>query len=184
MVFSSSYNSDQREFITGLTRVLNPSYVLEFGTQQGSSAIALGKGMSAGSTLVTYDLFEPQYDKPPYGDTHSNWELAFNNIAAADLLCDVKVKKGSAGDWFDQDKRGIDLLHIDICNHYDNVSQILTPLHGWINGVILLEGGIENRWQKEHGFSSYLPLLPPWKYITIPFNDHNAITIVDTQGDK
>jgi len=179
-MFSTSYNAEQRSFITSLVRVLNPSYALEFGTQQGSSAIAIGKGMQKGSKLVTYDLFSPQYDKPPYSDTHASQELAFNNIAAAGLECDTEIRKGDQGDWFSSNKRGIDLLHIDICNHYDNVARIIGTLEGWINGVILLEGGIHNNWQKEHGFAPFTLLLSSWQYITIPFNDHNAITIVST----
>ena len=81
----------------------------------------------------------------------------------------------------------INLLHIDICNHAGNLFPILFQVRQYVKNTILLEGGVFNNWQKKCEFEPYKEKLvadyPDFEWVTLPFNDHNAITIGSRRYD-
>jgi len=180
---STSYNEDQLGFITSLVKVIDPKTVFEIGAQQGHSAIALGMGMWSNSKLVTCDRFEEKYPDPPYAATHASMAETIKNLEAAGLQCDWQVTKCPYQEELERFPEGkIDLIHIDICNHFDNIQPILEHIFNkeYRIKLILLEGGVHNHWQKKHGFDCYTEAIEPFwdRFITIPFDENHAITIV------
>ena len=189
MTFSSSYETPgMAELITMLVKQVSPVNVLEIGTQQGGSAQIIVEAMTLGGAFTTCDLFEPKYRSPPYGDTHCSKEKAEENLMSYKDTVYIRVLPYGYPDLLDQlSSRDVDLLHIDICNHYDNLQPILydivanNTIH--VRKMILLVGGIHNKWQQQCGFNSYAPMLKKswlhaWEHATIAFNDHNAITVL------
>lgn len=183
-IFSSSYKTPEvDELITSIVRVASPKKVVEIGAQQGKSTVLIAKGLESDAVIHTYDLFEKEYRSPPYLDTHANQQTVLDNLKAAGVCCSYTVNKGSGEDAL-LTHNDIDLLHIDICNHYHNVRPLLLLAVDKVKSTILLEGGIANNWQKKHDFRPYGPMLEEdwvkhaWTYATIPFNEHNAVTIM------
>jgi catechol 2,3-dioxygenase-like lactoylglutathione lyase family enzyme len=183
-IFSSSYKSPEVDsFITSFVATISPNKVVEIGAQQGKSTVLIAKGLDKTAEIYTYDLFEKSYDSPPYLDTHADKEIVISNLKTAKVKCGFSVNKARGEEALKQHDK-IDLLHIDICNHYDNLKPLLELAVDKVSKAILLEGGIENSWQKKYGFKPYDSLLQEdwiaskWSYITIPFNEHNAITIL------
>jgi hypothetical protein len=191
MVFTSSYyERHQRDFITNLVACINPVVALEIGTQQGNSAIAIAKGMKTG-VLYTCDLFEETYRVEPHGPTHANHAAAVQNLREAGLKIPVEVVIGNhnTGMRAAMAHGDIDLVHIDVCNHLTSVAVILGDLLAAKQPTkcVILEGGIYNKWQKSGGFDSYRSFLETpevssgWTWSTIPFNSHNAITVMTSR---
>jgi len=185
MIFTTSYMDESiSTLITSFVRALNPQVVIEIGTQQGYSASLIVKGMTIGSKFITYDLFQDKYENPPYSNTHSNKDIAIENIKSFNPVCQWDVCNGSYTDALKLFPEGIDLLHIDICNHYDNLLPILDLFKDLIYKGMILEGGIENHWQKQYGYKCWnLIMSESWfvnrfQYITIPFKKSNSITLV------
>ena len=189
MTFSSSYETPgMADLIAMLVRLVDPISVLEIGTQQGGSARIIAEAMTSGGYLTTCDLFEPKYRSPPYGDTHCSKEKAEENLRECGYRTSIKVLTAGYPDLVPKlSSRTVDMMHIDICNHYDNLKPILFDVIGRsvidVRKMILLEGGIYNKWQKQCGFYSYAPILKEswlcnWGHATIAFNDHNAITVL------
>lgn len=188
-IFSTSYKTDESiNFLTSFVSLVKPTTVVEIGCQQGRSTIALAKGLSSEAKMFTFDLFEKKYSSPPYGETFANEEIVKHNLIDAQLDQIVSVFQGDHLKALEIIPSTIDMLHVDICNHYDNLRPVLYDILSRIEikKAILLEGGIFNQWQQKCGFKSYSSLLREqfialrWNYITIPFAScsvHNAITI-------
>lgn len=182
-MFTSSYKSEEiSNFITSFVKLIQPDIVVEIGCQQGYSAIVIGKGLPSTSIIYTYDIFEDKYLNFPYSATHSNYDLAISNILTSSLTCQVEVHK-LAGDAALKNHDSIDLLHIDICNHYDNIRPLLMEALPKVKHAVLLEGGGYNRWQKKYNYKPYFTIFEEsvckdWDHITIQENEHNAITIL------
>lgn len=158
MIFTTSYkNEGFKKIITGIVQVTNPQIAVELGTQQGASAILIGKALKDGK-LFTYDSFDEKYDNPPYAETHADLRQTLRSIKAAKLdNTKVEVTPYDAFRVADLYK-SVDLLHIDICNHYDNIKKLLRQWYLKVNKVILIEGGGYNQWQKEYKFKPFYPL--------------------------
>ena len=191
MVFSSSYREQcQRDLITNIVACINPSVSLEVGTQQGNSAIAIAKGMKTG-VLYTCDLFEEAYRVGLHGPTHASYAVTVQNVKEANLKIPVEVVIGDhkVGISTAMAHGNIDLVHVDVGNYLVTISAILRDLlaANQPTKCILLEGGIHNKWQKTCGFDSYRPFLETqevfsgWTWSTIPFNSHNAITVMTSR---
>lgn len=181
-VFTTSYKTPEiEEFITALVRLANPQTVVDIGTQQGKSAILLGRGLGEDAKLFSYDLFEEKYTAPPYSNTHSNMTLAKENIDLAGLKCLWSIRKKSGVEAI-ADFESIDVLHIDICNHTDNVKPILDAARSKVKKYILLEGGVPNAWQQKHGYTTFADLLKDYTEFTFcvfKINEEgNAITVM------
>lgn len=185
MIFTTSYNDENiSNIITSFVKLLNPKKTIEIGTQQGYSASLITKGMDYESEFITFDIFQDKYNNPPFAETHSNKELAKKNIANSNPLCKWDVRTGNHLDAFAVSKEGIDLLHIDICNHYDNLKPILSLFKDLIYKGMILEGGIKNHWQEKYNYRCWDSIMSyPWffkrfQYITIPFGNNNSVTLV------
>lgn len=174
MIFTTSYKSEgMEELLTALVKTVGAKTAIEFGTQQGHSAILLAKG---GARVKTYDLFEEKYNAEPFKETHANLLKALKNTEKYNIQVyqkDVnKVKPVKC-----------DVLHIDICNHRDNVYPLLENWQSKVKKMIILEGGVYNKWQKKYKFETYLPaldveIMSKWHFLTIKGENGYAITIL------
>lgn len=188
--------------------------ILELGTQQGGSTCFFIDTLrhlkpKDSIRITTVDTFESTYKQPPFSSTHANKQKAveniltmFSNVAVksqdvdsntVSILTDnnlVKIVTSSAAEFVSREDNGVyyDLIHIDICNHADNVKPIFDALqyrseqgYGYLPSVILLEGGKRNHWQTEHGFESFLPILESNTWVKDNF-DINVIDVDDTNS--
>lgn len=154
---STSYKTQGlKEIIQGLVKVYQPKTVVELGTQQGSSAVLIAKHLKG--RLTTVDLFEEKYRKPPFNKTHANYLKAIKNIYLSGEFKKVTILVEDAL-LSHLHFNNIDMLHIDICNHYDNVKPILKNWYKKVTKFIILEGGTFNHWQRKGGFKSFYPIL-------------------------
>ena len=153
------------ELITNLVKTVQAKTAIELGTQQGHSAILLAKG---GARVRTYDLFEEKYPKPPHKATHANYMKALENTFKYDIHIGIK-------DVFKVKPVNCDILHIDICNHKHNVNKLVRNWFPKVSKLIILEGGILNKWQKKYGFK---PFIPKMKHIILKGENGYAITII------
>jgi hypothetical protein len=170
------------DILRGLVRVYDPGMVVELGTQQGASAIILAQAMTHGQ-LWTFDSYLTEYDKPPYARTLASFAATKFNIKQAGLESRINVCYGDAY-IAHLEFEEVDILHIDLCNHYDNLSVILPHWRYRVRQAIILEGGGYNKWQREHNFKPFYPLLQR-HYVTdfftpivIKKNEDYALTIL------
>lgn len=188
-IFTTSYDDLACGLITALVQNVRPKTVIEIGCQQGRSTVALAAGMQAGSKLISVDLFEEKYDAPPYLETHASLEKALENLRASNPACEFEVRKQDGVLLADEIEGNVDVLHVDVCNHERNLYPILQSWHEKVSKLIILEGGIYNKWQQRYGFASYRAMLrekwlAAWDAVTIPFNDHNSITVMAKTPDS
>lgn len=183
MIFSTSYKGRGfRELISGLVKIYEPKTIVELGTQQGSSAILMAKAMEKGH-LYAYDLFQERYSKPPYNLTKSNLIKTKKNIAANKLTNKITIRRKDALLAY-RDFKKIDMLHMDIGNYYETVYSVLSKWHNKVNKLIILEGGVFNRWQRKCGFRPFNKVLETpfiknnYDKVVIQKDDHYAITIL------
>lgn len=177
---STSYNSQQLNLLTILAKVINPCFIVEVGTQQGHSAVALGSALTVEGELITCDTFASHYNQPPFAETAANQVKALCNLNNAGLTCSYQVRQASFEDIAKElVGRNIDIIHIDICNHLDNITPILKTILDLQVRFIFLEGGQYNHWQKKYGYQPYTSILPVFfrEFCTIPFDDSHALTI-------
>lgn len=183
MMTTSKYEENGfADIISGLVKVYNPKVVVELGTQQGASAIIFGKALKDG-LVYTYDLFGSNYKQSPYSETHADLEATLENIEKNNLTDKIIVTPLDALEVAERwDK--VDILHIDLCNHYDNVRPLLHQWYKKVNQLIILEGGGFNKWQKEHAFIPFSFALQDrcihdyYNYVTATKNEDYAITIL------
>ena len=186
--FTTSYITPaSRELIGSFVRLMDPKLTVEIGTQQGSSATLIGCNMGKESSLYTFDLFQDQYANPPYAATHADMSAAITNMNNANLSCEWRLFVGDhtlALDIIKASGLTIDLLHIDICNHYDNVRPVLSALLPYVAKAVILEGGVLNQWQQKHNYKPWHFILEEewfasyWRSLIIPLsNNHNAVTL-------
>jgi len=183
-VKSTSYGVfDFEAIFIALAKFYNPKVAVEVGTQQGGSAIALGRGMESGSKLFVYDKFDDSYDYPPHGPTWASMNVTKRNLDEAKLNCDVEVRKGDVFEVHENHK-SIDVLHLDTGNQYDLLTDLLPLWLPKVTSAVILEGGIENRWQRDHGYKPYRPILDEplvadeWDHVTFCRDDHYAMTLL------
>lgn len=159
MVVGTSYlDPTLKRAVHNAAWVCNPRATVEFGTQQGSSSLLIAKAMGPGTRFYTYDTFEPNYSEPPYAETRADYDAAIKTLTDAGLRCQWKVLRLRAEDAWELHNE-VDLLHIDICNHYNNVRPLLLQWVAKVNKLIILEGGVHNQWQKRNDFAPFLPVL-------------------------
>ncbi len=170
MITTSYIGKGFKKLIAGLVEICDPKTIVELGTQQGASAILMAKAMGEGH-LYTYDLFEKRYPKPPYAPTRADFIMAQKNIAANKLQKKITIRKKDAF-WAYKDFKKVDILHIDLCNYNENVRLVLSKWYTKVNKLILLEGGIINKWQREKRFK------PFDRVLNMPFIKNNYEKIV------
>jgi hypothetical protein len=158
MITTSKYEENGFDkIIEGLVQVYNPKIVVELGTQQGASAIIIGKALKDGK-LWTFDLFDEKYPSPPYSDTKADLGQTLLNIKEANMEDKIVVVPFDAMQVYKQFPE-VDILHIDLCNHYHNVEPLLIQWRYKVNRCMILEGGGYNKWQQEHNFQPFYLLL-------------------------
>lgn len=162
------------QLLTNLVKSVGTRRAIEFGTQQGHSAVLIAKG--ATGTVYTYDTFSEAYNQPPFKPTHANYEKALKTTGNYDIW----VRKA---DVFKIKPVSVDTLHIDICNHYDNVKPLLEAWQSKIKKMIILEGGVYNKWQKKYGFNPFNTILTEmfmrdWNHVVIRGEGGYAMTVL------
>lgn len=185
-IFTTSYSDQACNLITALVKSVRPTTAIEIGCQQGRSTVAIAAGLESTARLVSADLFEEKYDAPPYLETHASQEKALENLRASNPICEFEIRKQSDAQLASEIRGNVDLLHVDICNWFGNLEPILNRWQEKVNKMILLEGGMRagNSWQRKYGFKPWREILDGgvffahWDSCTIPFNDHNALTVM------
>lgn len=164
MVTTSYKSKGMEELITALAKSVGARKIVELGTQQGHSAILLAK---SGASVTTYDLFEEIYSEPPFKETHADYEKAIKNT----IKYNISIRRKNA---VNVKPVKCDVLHIDICNHAGNVSDLVDKWYGKAK-LILLEGGVLNKWQKKYKFKPYIPR---YNHTIIKGENGYALTII------
>ena len=184
MVFTTSYISQvAKDYLSAITSLIDPKVVVEIGTQLGISGVCIAKEICKEGEFISFDTYTKEYVGEPKLPTHANLINATKYFEASNIRCNWKLLKGT---YIKVDNlfTSIDLLHIDICNHYDNLKPILEILLHKVTRAIIIEGGIKNHWMKKYNFKSYLPMLSEdwikkdWKYIIIRFDENHATTLL------
>lgn len=191
-IFTTSYDETACELIAALIRAVDPMLVVEIGCQQGKSTTAIARGLRREARLIAVDRFEEKYEAPPYLETHASLEKTRENLASSGVTCQYEVRKQDGLVLADEIEGNIDALHIDVCNHLGNLEPILNRWQEKVGKLILLEGGTRtgNKWQNKYGFKPWREILDSgvypahWDSITIPFNDHNALTVMTRKSIK
>lgn len=170
MSFTTSYKSPgMEELLTYLPMSVGAKKIVELGTQQGHSAILLAK---SGAHVDTYDSYDEKYSNYPFKDTHADIDKALKNTAKYDIHVfkgDVQLLKPKI----------CDVLHIDICNHEDNIKSIVFNWANKVKKMIILEGGALNKWQKKYGFNPYYPYnYTDWTSVIIEGKKGYAMTVM------
>ena len=183
MITTSKYEENGfAEIISGLVKVYDPKLVVELGTQQGASAIIIGKALKQGK-LHTYDSFAETYDLPPHAKTKADPKVALMEIDRVGLTDKIEV---FGEDAFKVYMRYdvVDILHIDLCNHYSTIARLFNQWRYKVTKCIILEGGGYNKWQRELGFKPFTPLLRRhvitnlYDVVIITKNEDYALTIL------
>lgn len=183
MITTSKYEENGFDLIIeGLIKVYNPKIVVELGTQQGASAIIIAKALKNGH-LFTYDNFDVKYSNPPYAATQADFGETLIHLYTAGVSGKVFVERGDAFEAH-KDFDTVDILHIDLCNHYMNVEPLLIQWRYKVNKCIILEGGGYNKWQREHDFMPFYLLLSKhfvrdsYHVVIIKKDENYALTIL------
>ena len=184
MITTSKYEENGfADIISGLIKIYEPGVVVELGTQQGASAIIIGKALRHEAKLYTYDFFEDKYSDPPYAETHASKEAAEYYIYSAGISRRVEIRTKDAMQ-VHQDFDEVDMLHVDLCNYYDNILVVLSQWRKKVRQAIILEGGGFNRWQRGLGFRPFYPILDKhlvvslYNVIILKKNEDYALTIL------
>ena len=131
-----------------------PSTIIEFGVLHGFSTTCMAQALKdiGSGKIYGYDLWERE--KYNHGQRLSQVK---STLEKYDLDEFVELKSGDTFDVLESnniDFSCVDLIHIDINNDGDKLSQILNLLQkNAYNGDILFEGGLEDRdncwWMKK-----------------------------------
>jgi hypothetical protein len=136
---NSSYKNEitYGELINGITYTLNPKLIVEFGILDGYSLKHFINGLSNETIIKAYDIFED------FNGNHANKDKLIEIFKEHE---NVSIEYGDFYKLHDTLKE-IDILHIDIANNGDvyefAINNYLPKLSK--NGVIILEGGSEER---------------------------------------
>ncbi len=131
-------------FFYALTRVLKPRICVELGVLQGFSLLTVARGLrdNKQGTIKGFDLFE---DYPYHHEHFMNVRerikmTSLENIAAVERSDAFEVYKK-----FDS----VDYLHVDISNNGDTLRKIFEQWSHKVQGVMIFEGGSQQRDQVE-----------------------------------
>lgn len=161
---STSYTTQQLDILRHAAADKSNKLIVELGVQQGNTMAVMAAAMPKPCTIYGIDTFESNYTLPPYKATHADWDVAHTTIrnAIPNRTYDYTLFKDDAISaaklYVDS---SIDLLHIDLCNHADNISKVL-PV--WLpkvkpGGMVILEGGTKTQWQEDNNFLPFGPIL-------------------------
>ncbi len=178
-VASSYSENDLGRFIYETVVRIKPNKVIEFGTLNGYSAIAIAMGLRDNKRghLYAYDLWE----KYPY--KHTQPQVCLENIRKYGLESYVTIKQVNFWDWLSAPE-DFDMLHVDISNTGNTISSTVEALKAQIikGSVVLFEGGSQARdevdWMKQFKKSPIFPLKDKLGY-DILSEEYPSISIID-----
>ncbi len=106
----------QGRFLSMISRIKQPTYIVEIGTFTGYAAICLSEGLTVNGRLVTIEL-----DKE-YNDIHESY------IGLSPQKEKIQVEYGDALNVIPNLDQGIDLVFIDASKkHYQQYVELLLP---------------------------------------------------------
>ena len=138
---NSSYKSkiDFGDIISMITFLKNPKKIVECGILEGFSLMKFVENSDKTTSIDAYDIFDKFHGNHAIKDKIFNQFSSYGNVNINDDDFYEVFKK--------YPDKSIDILHIDIANNgdvyqftFDNYIQKIAD-----NGVILLEGGSEQR---------------------------------------
>ena len=162
---NSSYNNkvDFGDIISTITFMNNPQKIVECGILEGYSLSKFIKSSSSNTSIDAYDIFDKFNGNHAIKDKIMKQFSPYKNVNIAE------------GDFYEVLKkypdRSIDILHIDIANN-GNVYEYM--FQNYVNkvtddGIILMEGGSENRdnieWMLKYNKPKIQPILKKWSKI-------------------
>lgn len=118
-----------------------PKKIIDFGILYGYSTICLAQGVKDNGfgEVIAYDLFEDYPYKRAVKD------VVLNNLKFYNLDQYVSLIKKDFNNWLYENEK-FDLLHLDISNTGDTISEIYTYFP---NSLVLFEGGTQERDNEE-----------------------------------
>lgn len=143
---SSYRQNDLGQTLYDLVLDLKPKKIIEFGTLNGYSAIAMAMALDklGRGTIDCYDLWNK------YPHKNSTMQNAMENVSSYGLLKYVNFHYGDFWEWKVEDA---DLIHIDLSNDGDIIERAVKKLKGF-KGRIVFEGGTKERdeveWMKKY----------------------------------
>lgn len=176
----SSYKSniDFGEIISTITFLKKPKHIVEIGILEGYSLSKFIENSSKQTSIDTYDIFDK------FNGNCANKQDILNKF---NKFSNVNIKEG---DFYDIHKlypdKSIDILHVDIANNGDVFEYVFTHYIDKIseNGVIVLEGGSEQRdeveWMIKYNKPKITPVIEKYndKYYIKVIGEYPSITII------
>lgn len=148
---SSYKKNNYGDLFYALTKVHNPSLVVELGVFEGYSALHIGKALKKDSDLYLIDLWDR------YVYRHCSMCIATENLK--ELICKCYFIQEDALNLYSADKfedDTIDMLHIDMSNDGCLLKKCFDCWYRKVKsgGLILFEGGSKERdnvdWMKKY----------------------------------
>lgn len=175
----SSYNSKSLQYADIFKTIIHlnkPKLIIEFGILNGYSLKAIAETASKSCIIKAYDIFEKFNGNHANKSDLNNKFKEFSNV----IIDELDFYKGHLT--FDDDS--IDILHIDIANDGDTYEHVLEHYLSKVNGVIIMEGGSEERdnvhWMNKYGKTKIGPVLDKYKDIVdiMTFDTFPSMTII------
>ena len=139
-ISSSYYKNNIGKTLYNTVLTMQPSFIIEFGTLHGYSAIAMAQALrdlDNGGIIICHDLWE----KYPYN--HSSME---STQATIDELGLTKYIELVEMDFYNWQPEPFDLMHFDISNHAGHIRYLKNLVnYNQLKGTVLFEGGTKER---------------------------------------
>lgn len=134
---SSYRENDLGKTLYDLVLDLKPKKIIEFGTLNGYSAIAMAMALDrlGRGKIHCYDLWSK------YPHKHTSMQDCESNIRAYGLEHYIELNYGDFWSWEPEE---YDLIHIDLSNDGDILKKVIEKL-GDFKGYIVFEGGSKER---------------------------------------
>jgi predicted O-methyltransferase YrrM len=115
-----------------------PKKIVEWGVLNGYSTVAMAMALDelGEGHIEAYDLFED------YEYNHSTMDNTQKNVDKYNVSKYVTLKKGDFNEWL-KNMEPFDLLHVDISNHGDTISQLYEAVKDRVadGTTVIVEGG-------------------------------------------
>ena len=145
---SSYYKNDIGRTLYNTVLTMNPTWIIEFGTLHGYSAVAMAQALrdlGSDTVIKCHDLWQNY----PYKNT--SMEKTQYTIDKLGLTKYIELVELDFYNWIPYP---FDLMHFDISNHAGHIKYLRTLkfLHS-LDGTVLFEGGSKKRdkveWMKD-----------------------------------
>ena len=175
-IIKSSYHiSKYDKVFQSICFILNPKKIVEFGILEGYSLDSF-VNYGGDAIIEANDLF----DEFPYNS--ANYDFVINKYRDySNLFINKKNFYNSVDDYEDY---SIDILHIDIANNGDVFEFAIQNYLPKIRGVMILEGGSEERdnveWMNKYNKPKIQPVLKKYDndVIITVLNDYPSLTLI------